>query len=216
MILFERLISYKSKNMLKTIKIIFNTTIIVLALIGFNAIGGQKYIEMIKDGIVNFVAQHNEDAAKKFGDFSQLNEEFEIDKTVSIASYKAIIAEHKASGQKMIILDTGKKIILTQDDIQSPNLDDKLKDAVDKVKYHGIRIKDIRIVDRGTMSAYGKTVPYAKFEAELTHSPIPDISGTVSVLTTSDGSEKLMLSLSEKKKYSQLITSEFFKGVNEG
>ena len=202
--------------MFKTIKIVFNTTIIVLALIGFNAIGGQKYIEMIKDGVVNFIAQHNVDAAKKFGDFSQMNEEFEIDKTVSIASYKAVIAEHKASGQKMVILDTGKKSILTQEDIKSPNLDEKLKDAVEKAKYHGIRVKDITIVDRGTMTAYGKTVPYAKFEAQLSRAPISDISGAIAVITTSDGSEKLMLSLSERKKYSQLITSEFFRGVNEG
>ena len=45
--------------MLRTIKIVFNATIIVLALIGFNAIGGQKYIESIRDGIGTFIAQHN-------------------------------------------------------------------------------------------------------------------------------------------------------------
>ncbi len=201
--------------MFKTIKLVFNTTIIILALIGFNAIGGQKYIEVIKDGVVNFISQHNEDAAKKFGDFSQMNEEFEIDKTVSIAGYKAVIAEHKASGQKMIILDSGKKSILTQDDINSPNLDEKLKYATEKFKYHGIKVKEIKIIDRGLISAYGQTVPYAKFDAQLSRAPISEISGAISVLRTSDGSEKLMLSLSERKKYSQLITSEFFKGVNE-
>ena len=43
--------------MFRTIKIIFNATIIVLAFIGFNAIGGQKYVEGIKDAVGTFIAQ---------------------------------------------------------------------------------------------------------------------------------------------------------------
>ena len=46
--------------MFRMIKIAFNATIIVLALIGFNAIGGQKYVEGIRDGVANFIAQYNE------------------------------------------------------------------------------------------------------------------------------------------------------------
>ena len=87
--------------MIRMIKIVFNATIIVLALVGFNAIGGQKYVEAIKDGIGTFIAQHNADSVKKIGDFSKMNEEFIIDNTMSIAGYKAVIAEHKASGQKI-------------------------------------------------------------------------------------------------------------------
>ena len=57
--------------MFRTIKIVFNATIIVLAFIGFNAIGGQKYVEGIKDAIGTFIAQHNADSVKKIGDFSK-------------------------------------------------------------------------------------------------------------------------------------------------
>ncbi len=202
--------------MFKTIKLVFNITIIVLALIGFNAIGGQKYIEMAKDGIASYMYQRNAESAKKFGDFSKINEEFEIENTVSLAGYKAVIAEHKASGQKMIILDTGKKAILNQEDIKAPELADKLKASAEKIKYHGIRVQEIAITGRGTMSAYGHDIPYAKFDAKISKAPISEIAGTVASVKTSDGAERLILSLSERKKYSQLITSEFFKGVNEG
>ena len=65
------------------------------------------------------------------------------------------------------------------------------------------------------MNIYGKSVPYAKFEAHVTKLPFSDISGVIASVTTSDGSEKLALSVSEKKKYSQLITNEFYKGVKE-
>ena len=36
-------------------------------------------IEMAKESINNFLVQHQEDALKKVGDFSNLNEEFQID-----------------------------------------------------------------------------------------------------------------------------------------
>ena len=66
------------------------------------------------------------------------------------------------------------------------------------------------------MTAYGQEVPYAKFEAKSNRFPISDLTGIVASLKTSDGSEKLIISVSEKKKYSQLISDEFFKNVKEG
>ena len=201
--------------MFRMVKIVFNATIIVLALIGFNAIGGQKYVEGIKDGVMNFIEQHNADSAKKIGDFSKMNEEFIIDNTMNLAGYKAVVAEHKASGQKMVILDSGKRPLLTKEDIKSQNIDAKLQDLSEKVKYKGVKVQDLTITSRGTMEVYGQTVPFAKFEAHVSRLPISDIAGVVASVQTSDGSEKLALSLSEKKKYSQLITNEFYKGVGE-
>lgn len=201
--------------MFRIIKIVFNATIIVLALIGFNAIGGQKYVEAIKDGVISFIEQHNADSAKKIGDFSKMNEEFIIDNTMSLAGYKAVVAEHKASGQKMVILDSGKKPLLTQQDINGQNIEEKLQNLSEKVKYKGVKVQDLTITSRGSMEAFGQTVPYAKFEAHVSRLPITDIAGVVASVQTSDGSEKLALALSEKKKYSQLITNEFYKGVSE-
>ena len=201
--------------MFRTIKIVFNATIIVLALIGFNAIGGQRYIEAIRDGIGTFIAQHNSESIKKIGDFSKINEEFIIDNTMSIAGYKAVLAEHKASGQKMVILDSGKKTLITKEDIQGQSIDTKLKDLSEKVNYKGVKVQDLSVVNRGTIELYGQKVPYAKFDAHVSRLPISDISGMVASIKTSDGNEKLALSLSEKKKYSQLIANEFFKGICE-
>ena len=201
--------------MFRTLKIIFNATIIVLAFIGFNAIGGQKYVEAIKDGVCNFIAQHNQDSARKIGDFSKMNEEFVIDNTMNLMGYKAVIAEHKASGQRMIILDSGKKPIITQEELKGSDIDTKLKEASEKIKYRGAKVQDISVTNRGTMEVYGQNVPFVKFEAHVTRAPISDIAGVVASVKTSDGSEKLALSLSEKKRYSQLVTNEFYKGVSE-
>ncbi len=201
--------------MFRLIKIIFNAFLLVLAVIGFNAIGGQKYVEAVKVCIVKFVQEHAIESAKKIGDFSKLNEEFQIDNAVNLAGYKAVLAEHKASGQKMIIVDSGKKPLLTQDDIKSSEVDKKLKELAGNFKYQAITLQDIKITNRGTMNVYGRQVPYAKFEAHVTKLPFSDVSGVVSSVKTSDGSEKLALAINEKGKYSQLITNEFYKGVQE-
>ena len=201
--------------MFRLIKIIFNACLLVLAIVGFNAIGGQKYVEALKVNVGNFLQEHAMESAKKIGNFSNLNEEFEIDNAVNLLGYKAIIAEHKASGQKMVIIDSGKKPLLSQNDIKSNNIDIKLKDLSEKFKYQAITVKDIKVTNRGTMKVYDKQVPYAKFEAKVTKLPFGEIAGVVSSVTTSDGKEKLALSISEKDKYSQLITNEFYKGVKE-
>ena len=202
--------------MFRLIKIIFNAFLLVLAIIGFNAIGGQKYVEAVKVSVGNFIQEHALEGAKKIGNFSGLNEEFQIDNSVNLVGYKAVIAEHKASGQKMVIVDSGKKPLLTQNDIKSDKVDKKLNDLADKFKYQAVTVQEIKITDRGTMKVYGKDVPYAKFEAHVTKLPFKDVAGVVASVTTSDGSEKLAFSISEKKKYSQLITNEFYRGVAEG
>lgn len=202
--------------MFRLIKIIFNAFLLVLAIIGFNAISGQKYVEAVKVSVGNFIQEHALEGAKKIGNFSGLNEEFQIDNSVNLVGYKAVIAEHKASRQKMVIVDSGKKPLLTQNDIKSDKVDKKLNDLADKFKYQAVTVQDIKITDRGTMKVYGKDVPYAKFEAHVTKLPFKDVAGVVASVTTSDGSEKLAFSISEKKKYSQLITNEFYRGVAEG
>lgn len=201
--------------MFRLIRIIFNAFIIVLAVIGFNAIGGEKYVEMAKTAVVNFVQQHNLENAKKIGDFSKLDKEFQIDNTVNLMGYNAVIAEHKASGQKMVILDSGKKALLTQEDIKSKEIDKKLQNLSEKFKYQGARVQNIDVTDRGTLNVYGQNVPYARFDAKITKLPVSDVSGIIASVKTNDGSEKLALALNEKKKYSQLITNEFYRGVNE-
>lgn len=201
--------------MFRLIKIIFNAFLIVLAIIGFNAIGGEKYVETVKVAVGNFIEQYNLENAKKIGDFSKLNEEFQIDNTVNLMGYKAVMAEHKASGQKMVILDTGKKQLLTQQDIKSKEIDKKLQDLADKYKYQGAKVQQIAVTNRGTLDVYGQNVPYANFDAKITKLPVSDVSGMVASVKTLDGTEKLAIALNEKKKYSQLITNEFYRGVND-
>jgi len=201
--------------MFRLIKVTFRAIILVLAIMGFNAIGGQKYTEALVANINNFIQEHNLSTIQKIGNFSDINEEFEIDKSVNLMGYKAVIAEHKASNQKMVILDSGKKPLLTKEDIEGNGVENKLQNLSEKFKYQGAKVQDIKVTSRGKIKVYSQNVPYAKFEAKVSRLPISDIGGMIASVKTSDGSEKLVLSVSEKKKYSQLIASEFYKEVKE-
>ena len=149
--------------MFKLIKNIFNITILILAIIGFNAIGGQKYVEIAKNKITTFIQERAEESAKKFGNFSNLHEEFEIDSTVNLFGYRAVLAEHNATGQKMYIVDSKKKPLLSKEDIKSNDLEERLQQLADKFKYQAVSFHEIKVTSRGTMKVYGKEVPYAKF-----------------------------------------------------
>ena len=138
-----------------------------------------------------------------------------IDNTVNMLGYSAVLAEHKASGQKMCIVDSNKKPLLTSADIKSEHLEKRLQELTDKFKYNAISFQEIKITSRGTMKVYGQEVPYAKFEAKANKLPFSDLAGVVASVKTSDGSEKLAFSINEKKRYSQLITDEFYGNVSE-
>lgn len=115
------------------LKNVLRAIIITLAVVGFLAIGGKDLIS----GLVNNYLHPSKDTvmerAQKVGDFSKINDEFEIEKAAGIMGYNAVVAEHKASGQKMLVVDSGNKKILTAEDIKSDNVEEKLHHALNKI-----------------------------------------------------------------------------------
>ena len=195
------------------LKNFINAIILTLDIIGFISIGG-------KDLVIKYVGpyfKHSEESmlekAKKVGDFSGINEEFEIERAAGIMGYNAVVAEHKASGQKLVVVDSGKKELITADDLKSDAAEQKIKTAISKFKYQSAAIEDFKITRRGTMQAFGKTAPYVKFEAKVSKLPFGDIAGIISVVENSNGEPRVLLSANENSKYSQLISDEFFKQV---
>lgn len=187
--------------------------IITLAIVGFMAIGGKDFIGGYMKNYFNPSKDELLERAKKVGDFSHINDEFEIEKAAGIMDYNAVVAEHKASGQKMFVVNSGDKQLLTEDDLKSDNVEEKLYNAVKKVKYQAISVDDLKVTKRGTMHSYGKDYPYIKFEARVKKLPIGDVGGIVSVAKTKEGESRLLISANEKNKYSQLISDEFFKKI---
>ncbi len=195
------------------LKNILRAVVLTLAVIGFMSLGGKELVA----GLINNYIHPSHDTllerAQKVGDFSHINDEFEIEKAAGIMGYNAVVAEHKASGQKMFVVESGDKTIITAEDIKSPDVEEKLKKAISKVKYQAIAVDDLRVTKHGTMHSYGKEVPFVKFEARVKKLPIGDVGGIISVAQTKDGEPRILISANEKSKYSQLISDEFFRKI---
>ena len=97
---------------------IIKSIILTLAVIGFITIGGKEFITNLTKKIISPSSDKMIERTQLVGDFSQMDEEFEIEKAVGLMGYNAVIAEHKTSGQKMVVVDSGTKPIITAKDLQ--------------------------------------------------------------------------------------------------
>ena len=192
---------------------ILRAILLTLAIVGFLSLGGKELVTGLVNNYFNPSKDTMLERAQKVGDFSHINDEFEIEKAAGIMGYNAVVAEHKASGQKMFVVDSGDKTILSVDDIKSDKAEEKLQRALGKIKYQAVSVEDLKVTKHGTMNSYGKEVPYVKFEARVKKLPIGDVGGIVSVAQTKGGEQRLLVSVSEKNKYSQLISDEFFRKI---
>lgn len=195
------------------LKNILRAILLTLAIVGFLSLGGKELVTGLVNNYFNPSKDTMLERAQKVGDFSHINDEFEIEKAAGIMGYNAVVAEHKASGQKMFVVDSGDKTILSVDDIKSDKAEEKLQRALGKIKYQAVSVEDLKVTKHGTMNSYGKEVPYVKFEARVKKLPIGDVGGIVSVAQTKDGEQRLLVSVNEKNKYSQLISDEFFRKI---
>lgn len=192
---------------------IIKSIILALAVIGFITIGGK---DLITNTVTKWITPSSDNIIERtqiVGDFSQMDEEFEIEKAVGVLGYNAVLAEHKISGQKMVVVDSGNKPIITAKDLQSENVEQKLLNSVKKLKYNAISIEDLSITKKGNLQAYNQTVPYIKFEAKVNRLPIKEVSGIISVAKTDKGQEKLLISVGKKDDFSQIISENFFKNI---
>ena len=201
--------------MFRFFKNIVNTIIIVFAILGIITVYNNFAGGNIGDFFANLFTINKTKVQEEVGDFSHVDEEFKVDKAVKVLGYKTVIAKHPNSGQKMIIVDSGKKTLLTENDIKSNTVKDKLEDLCEKFKYKSTSVENIQILDRGYIKTYGTQVPYVKFSAKLSRFPYTTVCGIISVVETDKNNQRLIVSINDKKHYSQLITSEFYKNVNE-
>jgi hypothetical protein len=195
------------------LKNVTRSIFLTVVAVGFIAFGGQNWI---KDSINNFLHPSKDvvlERAQKVGDFSKIDKEFEIEKAAGIMGYNAVVAEHKASGQKMVVVDTAKKKVLTPQDIKANDVEDRLKKAISKVKYQSAALEEFHVTEKGTMKSYGQEIPYVKFRAKVKKLPIGEISGIISVVEDEKGNDKILVSVNQGEKYSQLISNEFFKVI---
>ena len=201
--------------MFRFFKNIFNAIILVLVFAGINSLYNAHVFDNFLENCSNFFKEKSAQTIQRVGDFSHINTEFSVDTGVNLFGYRAVLAEHRASGQRMIVLDSGHKQLLTREDLKGEGIEQKLGDLSKKFKYQSSNVSDIHITNRGSMYAYGRQLPYVRFTASVTKLPINKISGIIAVYDDNPQEQRLLLSVNEKDRYSQLITNEFYRAVRE-
>ncbi len=200
---------------MKFIKNIFKIIILILAAIGFKTIGGVEFIEKFIDLESIFKAPSQEkmqEKAAKIADLSDINQEYTIKKNINVLGVKAILSEHNATGQKFIIANDPNEKVLKKEDFQSNEIDEKIKHLAEKIQYQFVRFEDVKIIQRGNINVFNQSAPYVKFSADAVNLPISDIQGIIGAAEV-NGKTKIIISINEGKKYSQIISQEFFKDV---
>lgn len=197
------------------LKNIFKAIILVLAIVGFISIGGKDFFIQKWNEYNNPPQDVMLERAKKVGDFSKISDEFEIDKAASALGYNGVLAEHKASGQKMVIVDSGKKPLLTPQDFKDDKVEEKLQTLTKKFKYSVVNVQDLQLTKKGYIRSFGEKAPYVKFSAKISKIPSGEVEGIISAIETRDGQSRVLISANEKGKYSQLVAQDFFKDVRK-
>lgn len=195
---------------------VFKLVILTLAVIGFMSIGGMDYLKTIfaNGGWFHKSQETLMEKANKIADFSNINqEEYEISKASNIMGYKAVVAEHNASGQKFVVIDSGKEPLITKEDFENGNIDEKIEQLNKKMKKQFIYFENVKILKKSNMYVMGQTAPYVKIEAEPKNMPaVKKVTGIVAVAQNKEN-ENVLIAFNTDGKYSQIITEQFFKDI---
>lgn len=201
--------------MYRFFKNIINTLIIVLAVVGLMSLYKNNVFDNISEKMAELFSFDKDSTIEQVGDFSQVDNEFNISTAVNVLGCKTVVAKHSSSGQKMIIIDSGKKTLLTQNDLKNDTVKVKLEDLCKKYSRNSVDADNIEIIDRGYMTTYGQKVPYIKVCASSSKFPTVKYTGIISVVEEDNKNHRLIVSLNDNKHYSQLIATEFFKNVKD-
>ena len=129
------------------LKKIVQLLVLVLAIIGFLSLGGNDFIKNHFGDWFSPSQEKIKEKAKAIVDLSEVSDEYEIDKTANFMGYKAVLAEHKASGQKFAILQPKDSNILTKKDFATKEADKKLEELNNKFKNSYVHLESMIIME---------------------------------------------------------------------
>ncbi len=195
------------------LSLIVKLVILILVFFGLLHLG---VIDFIKDKINENKSTSQEeilDKTKDVVDLSQIDDEYSVERNMKFLKNRMIVAEHKASGQKMIIIEPKDETILTKQDIQDDKLQEKINNFLTNAKYQIIKFDRLEVTKRSEFEGFGQKIPFAKVEVEISNLPFKDMEGIIGVAQSKDGKNLIVISANKKGKYSQIITEAFYKKV---
>ena len=127
------------------LKFIIRVIIIVLAIIGFKSLGGWDWIVSNWHFFERPTQEKLIEKSMDVADFSRIPEEYEISKSANVLGYRAVIAEHDATGQKMAVVNQNKTLKLSKDDFKNGKLENKINEINKNLKYQYVHVENFKI-----------------------------------------------------------------------
>ncbi len=190
---------------------IINIIIIILAVVGFIAVGGTNIINDFIHNPLSPAQTSKSEKAAQIADFSKLNKEFELvssSKLPKIGNY--VYVKHAATSQNFFMAKPKNAEILTKADFNTKKADEKIMNFVNDFKL--LRLENFEITGRGSMKAFGQTVPFIKFKSDIVNLPVHGAEGIVGV-AAKDDKNIIIVATNTYGKYSQIVTNALFTEI---
>ncbi len=188
-----------------------NIIIIILAVVGFIAIGGTNIINDFIHNPLSPAQSSKAEKAAQIADFSKLNKEFELvssSKLPKIGNY--VYLKHAATSQNFFMAKPKNAETLTKNDFNSKKADEKILNFVNDFKV--LRLENFEITGKGSMKAFGQTVPFVKFKSDIVNLPVHGAEGIVGVANKGD-KNIIIVATNTYGKYSQIVTNALFTEI---
>lgn len=188
-----------------------NIIIIILAVVGFIAIGGTNIINDFIHNPLSPAQSSKAEKATQIADFSKLNKEFELvssSRLPKIGNY--VYLKHAATSQNFFMAKPKNAETLTKNDFNSKKADEKILNFVNDFKV--LRLENFEITGKGSMKAFGQTVPFVKFKSDIVNLPVHGAEGIVGVANKGD-KNIIIVATNTYGKYSQIVTNALFTEI---
>ena len=184
------------------------STALVLIYFGLVHIG---VVDFVKDKYFSPSREQVIEKSKSIVDLSDVDEEYRLDKNLNVAGNKVVIAEHKSTKQKFVVTKLKKNDALTPEDFETGKASEKITNFANKFHYKMVKVDNFKITEEGSMDIGGEVKPYLRFEADAVNLPMKKIDGIVSITQDENGENRIMISVNNDDKYSQIISRAFFE-----
>lgn len=193
------------------LKNIVNIIIILLAIIGFIAIGGMNFVNDFIHNPFSSAQSTKAEKAAQIADFSKLDKEFELvssSKLPKIGNY--VYLKHAATSQNFFMAKPKDKETLTKADFNDKKAEEKILEFVKEFKV--LRLENFEIAGKSSMKAFNQTVPYVKFKSDVVNLPVHGVEGIVGV-AEKEGKNIIIVATNTNGKYSQIVTNALFSEI---
>lgn len=203
---------------LKPIGCLIQSIITTVILFCFFTFGGLDYVKNFIDNMYAEQQSNTYKEAQKVADFSRISRDYKIAKTINIPGAKAVIAENKKNSQKLAFIDGGSFLTLSKNDIKSNQIDTKLRELSGKLSNKPVKLKELKVIRKGSFKALNQNIPYVKVKASFTIDKTiftKEFEGIIGVIDNpKKGKSYIIASINNPDEYKQDITENFFKTVN--